>query len=115
MNKNLLKVNKNNLDVFIDLKYASNDNVTKKKIYLSKNCFIHKIAYEHLCLAVEIAKKIGFRIKIFDAYRPVYVQKKLWEFLPDPRFIVPPIKGSPHSRGVAIDLTLVDLNDNYLN
>jgi D-alanyl-D-alanine dipeptidase len=31
----------------------------------------------------------------------------LWETLPDPNFIAPPKKGSPHSRGVAIDLTLI--------
>ncbi len=115
MNKNLVKVNKNNLDVLIDLKYASDNNVTKEKIFFSDDCFIHKIAFEHLCIAIEMAKKIGLRIKIFDAYRPVYVQEKLWEFLPDPQFIAPPSKGSPHSRGVAIDLTLVDLNGDELD
>ena len=52
------------------------------------------------------SKKIGLKLKIFDAYRPVYVQKTLWEFLPDSNFIAPPHKGSPHSRGVAVDLTL---------
>ena len=77
-------------------------------MFLSKECFIHKVAYEHLDLAVQIAKKQHLKIKIFDAYRPVYVQEKLWECLPDPNFIAPPDKGSPHSRGVAIDLTLVN-------
>ena len=73
-------------------------------MFLSNECYIHKIAYEHLDLAVQIAKKKqNLKIKIFDAYRPVYVQKKLWECLPDPNFIAPPDKGSPHSRGVAID------------
>ena len=109
MNKNLIKVNKKELDVDIDLKYASIDNFTNSTILKSKVCFIHKVAFEHLTLAVNIAKKIGLRLKIFDAYRPVYVQKKLWECLPDPNFIVPPKRGSPHSRGVAVDLTLIDL------
>ena len=107
MNQNFIKVNQNQLDVDIDLRYASKNNFTGNKIYFSKSCFLHKIAYEHLCKAVDIAKKIGFKIKIFDAYRPTYVQKKLWETLPDPSFIAPPKKGSPHSRGVAIDLTLL--------
>ena len=107
MNQNFIKVNQNQLDVDIDLRYASKNNFTGDKIYFSESCFLHKIAYEHLCQAVDIAKKIGFRIKIFDAYRPTYVQKKLWETLPDPNFIAPPKKGSPHSRGVAIDLTLL--------
>ena len=34
-------------------------------------------------------------------------KKKLWDTLPDPNFIAPPNKGSPHSRGIAIDITLI--------
>ena len=110
MNRNLIKLNKNKLEVLIDLRYSTSNNFTKEKVFFSEECFIHEVAYEHLDLAVQIAKKQDLTFKIFDAYRPVYVQKKLWEFLPDPNFIAPPKKGSPHSRGVAIDLTLVDLN-----
>ncbi len=110
MNQNLVKVNKKNIGVSIDLRYATRNNFTKNKIYFSDQCYIHKVAYEHLHLAVEIAKKQNLYIKIFDAYRPVYVQEKLWDCLPDPNFIAPPDKGSPHSRGVAIDLTLLDQN-----
>ena len=107
MNQNFVRVSQNQLDVDIDLRYASKNNFTGNKIYLSESCFLHKIAFEHLCIAVDIAKKIGLKIKIFDAYRPTYVQKKLWDTLPDPSFIAPPKKGSPHSRGVAIDITLI--------
>ena len=106
MNENFIKVNENNLDLIIDLRYASENNFTKKRIFFSDHCLLHKVAFEHLRMAVEIAKKIGLKLKIFDAYRPVYVQKTLWEFLPDSNFIAPPHKGSPHSRGVAVDLTL---------
>ena len=107
MNENFIKVNQNNLDVVVDLRYSSNNNFTKKKVSSMDSCFLHKVAYEHLCRSVEICKKIGFKLKIFDAYRPVYVQKKLWDFHPDPNFLSHPKKGSPHSRGVAIDLTLI--------
>ena len=75
MNQNFIKVNQNQLDVDIDLRYASANNFTGSKIYFSESCFIHKIAFEHLCKAVDIAKKIGLKLKIFDAYRPTYVQK----------------------------------------
>ena len=115
MNQNLVKVNKKKLEVLIDLRYPTSNNFTNEKVSLLNECFIHKIAYEHLELAVKIAKRQNLIIKIFDAYRPVYVQKKLWDFLPDSTFIAPPSKGSPHSRGVAIDLTLVDLNGNELD
>ena len=115
MKHNYIKVNENNLGVLIDLRYASNNNFTKKKVFFENNCYLHEIAFEHLCKAIEISEKIGLKIKIFDAYRPVYVQKKLWECLPNSEFIAPPSKGSPHSRGVAIDLTLVDDNGKDLD
>ena len=54
------------------------------------------------------------KIKIFDAYRPVEAQWKLWDHTPNPDFIADPKKGSPHSRGVAIDLTLIDDNEKEL-
>ena len=86
--------------------YSDDESFTNSIILKSEAYFIHKVAFEHLILAINIAKKIGLRLKVFDAYRPVYVQKALWDKLPDPNFIAPPDKGSPHSRGVAIDLTL---------
>ena len=115
MKTNLVKLNIEKNDFIFDLRYATNNNFTKKILYKSKDCFIHKIAFEHLCIAQKIAEKIGLKLKIFDAYRPVYVQEKLWEILPNANFIAPPEKGSPHSRGVAIDLTLVDNKGKELN
>jgi len=48
------------------------------------------------------------RFKIFDAFRPSEAQWALWNFRPDPDFLADPRRGSPHSRGVAVDLTLID-------
>ena len=75
MKNNLVNVNENNTDVIIELRYASKNNFTNQKIFKSNECLIHKIAFEYLCKAVEISRKLGFKLKIFDAYRPVYVQK----------------------------------------
>ena len=115
MKSNLVNLNNKNCDILIDLRYATKNNFTKKVVYKSKECLIHKVAFEHLCLAQEIAKKLGYKLKVFDAFRPVYVQKELWNVLPDSNFIAPPLKGSPHSRGVAVDLTLVDNKNEELD
>ena len=64
MNQNLVKVNKKKLEVLIDLRYSTSNNFTKEKVFLSKECLIHKVAYEHLDLAVQIAKKQNLKIKI---------------------------------------------------
>ena len=115
MNKDLIEIKESEINVLIDLKYSTEDNFTNKVISSNQSCFIHKIAYEHLELAVNIAGKINLKLKIFDAYRPVFVQEKLWDYYPDPNFIVPPSKGSPHSRGVAVDITLTDLGGEQLD
>lgn len=107
----LVKITEEKFDIVIDLKYSTFNNFTSKKIYSNNNLYLNYIALEHLILAIEIAKKVGYRLKIFDGFRPKESQIKLWNCLPNDKFICPPKKGSPHSRGVAVDLTLIDKNN----
>ena len=48
------------------------------------------------------------RFKVFDAFRPAEAQWVLWNHTPDADFLADPRRGSPHSRGVAVDVTLID-------
>ncbi len=96
-------------NVEIDLRYATADNFTGTPVYANRACcYLHEAAAECLQKAVNIAKPLGYRFKIFDAFRPTEAQWKLWKHTPDPDFLADPHKGSPHSRGVAVDLTLID-------
>jgi D-alanyl-D-alanine dipeptidase len=95
-------------DVEIDLRYATADNFTGKPVYARAEPLLHPDAARNLARAVEQAAALGLRLKIFDAFRPSEAQWKLWEFNPDPDFVADPRRGSPHSRGVAVDLTLID-------
>ena len=48
-------------------------------------------------------------LKIWDAYRPVSAQYKLWSICPDPRYVADPANGgSKHCRGNTVDLTIID-------
>lgn len=103
----LVEITPESHDVHIDLKYASADNFTGKPVYRANaKCYLQTDAAATLARAVGLAKTQGYRFTIFDAYRPPEAQWKLWEHTPDPHFLADPRKGSPHSRGVAIDLTL---------
>ncbi len=93
--------------VDIEIKYATSDNFTGKPVYKKGACYLHKDAADCLSKAVNLAKPLGLKFLIFDAYRPSEAQWKLWEHTPNPDFLADPAKGSPHSRGVAIDLTLM--------
>ena len=54
-------------------------------------------------------KARGLGLKIFDAYRPYSVTEKMWRAVKDDRYAADPSKGSAHNRGIAVDLTLINL------
>ncbi|MCA3260670.1 MAG: D-alanyl-D-alanine dipeptidase [Telmatospirillum sp.] len=97
-----------NFDVDVDLRYATADNFTGKPVYANAQAWLHADAANALARAIELAAGLGLRFKIFDAFRPSEAQWALWNFRPDPDFLADPRRGSPHSRGVAVDLTLID-------
>ena len=108
----LVEITEDRYDVSIELAYAKKDNFTGKKIYKHNRCFINKDALPKLLSAICLAKALGYKFKIYDAYRPPLAQEILWKFCPDKNFITPPHIGSPHTRGIAIDLTLMKNNKN---
>ncbi|MGF1594735.1 MAG: D-alanyl-D-alanine dipeptidase [Kiloniellaceae bacterium] len=95
-------------DLDIALAYATPDNVTGKQIYARADAQLHPEAAAALKRAVALAAPLGLRLRIFDAFRPCEAQWQLWQAFPDPEFVADPRVGSNHSRGVAVDLTLVD-------
>jgi D-alanyl-D-alanine dipeptidase len=115
MTHDLILISPNSLDIEIDLRYGSENNFTGKQVYKNSKFYLHKEALEKFKKSIAIASKLGFRFKIFDAYRPTEAQQILWDHTPDPEFLAPPEKGSAHSRGVALDLTLIDKNGTQLD
>lgn len=104
----LVRIAPPEFDVDLALAYATPDNFTGKPIYRRPLCFLHADAAALLRRAIELAGRIGLRIRVYDGFRPSEAQWKLWEHTPDPDYIADPRRGSPHSRGVAVDLTLLD-------
>ncbi len=102
-------------DVDIDLRYATDNNFTEAPVYARADCYLHETAADHLREAIRLTGEIGYRLRIFDAFRPAEAQWKLWNHTPDPDFLADPRRGSPHSRGVAVDLTLLDGDGNELD
>ncbi|NLC38672.1 MAG: D-alanyl-D-alanine dipeptidase [Clostridia bacterium] len=101
--------------IIIDLKYATEDNFLKEKVYDTNRCYALPVLAEKLDAAQKLLEKDGLGLKVFDCFRPVAVQKKMWELVPDSRYVANPYKkGSNHNRGVAVDLTIVDKDGNEL-
>jgi len=102
--------------ILIDVRYATENNFTGQRLYEIAKVYLIKKAAEALVKANKYLKeKYNLRLKVYDGYRPLSVQKKMWAIMPDERYVANPIKGSRHNRGCAVDLTLVDSFGNELD
>jgi D-alanyl-D-alanine dipeptidase len=102
-------------DFVYDMKYAATDNFLKAKVYDCAECYLRYKTVKALILANKRFMAKGFKIKLFDCYRPLDIQKRMWAIVPNPQYVANPAKGSIHNRGGAVDLTLVDLNGKELD
>ncbi|KAA1242402.1 M15 family metallopeptidase [Aquimarina sp. RZ0] len=99
----------------LDMKYATDDNFLKKAVYSCEKCYVRGIVAKALIEANRDFRKQGYRMKLFDCYRPHSVQKKMWEIFPNPGYVADPKGGSIHNKGAAVDITLTDQNGNELS
>lgn len=104
----LIEITERAFNVEIDLAYAGANNFTGRTIYTRADCYLHADTAALLARAVALADPLGLRLRILDAFRPAEAQWRLWHHLPDPAYIADPVRGSPHSMGAAVDLTLID-------
>jgi D-alanyl-D-alanine dipeptidase len=97
-------------DFVYDMKYATEDNFLKAKVYDCAECFLRLKTVKALIAANNDFIKRGYKIKLYDCYRPLSIQKKMWEIVSDPKYVADPKKGSIHNRGGAVDISIVDAN-----
>ena len=94
-------------DAVLDVRYATADNFLKRPVYPFAAVFIRQSVAKRLRSAAKGLRSRGLRLKFYDGYRPLSVQKEMWALFPDPRFVADPKRGSMHNRGGAVDLSLV--------
>ncbi len=94
--------------ITLDIRYATANNFTHTVLYPAPIAKLRRVAAESLSAVQHDVRAQGMCLKIYDAYRPLSIQRKLWAIVPDENFVANPQKGSRHNRGAAVDLTLVD-------
>lgn len=116
---NLVRLIELDSDFIIDLRYAGTENFTGQKVYTSEECWMDRHTAEILIKAKNIFKEEGYRVKVWDAYRPISVQAKFWEIMPDNNFVARPpdmriLKSfrATHMNGLCVDVTLTDIDGN---
>ncbi len=98
-----------------DLKYATADNFLKEVVYDCAECYLRLKTVKALIVASELFEKDGYKIKLFDCYRSLDVQRKMWKIVNNPSYVANPKTGSVHNRGKAVDLTVVDAEGDELD
>lgn len=104
----LIDLAETNLPLEFEIAYARPDNFVGRVIYKRARALLHPDAVEKLETAITLAGRLGYRFRVYDAYRPIEAQWALWHATEDKTYVADPRRGGPHTRGVAIDLTLLD-------
>ncbi len=104
-------------DFEFDLRYATDNNFMEKAVYPCGDCWLRYEAALAIVEAQKSLQKQGYSLLLYDCYRPLSVQKFMWEVYPNPMYVANPHKGigSIHNRGGAVDLTVIDSNGQALD
>jgi D-alanyl-D-alanine dipeptidase len=99
-------------DAVLDLRYATADNFLKRPLYpQGARCLLRGEAAEALVVAASALRAQGYRLRLYDCYRPASVQKVMFEAFPHVGYVADPARGgSVHNRAAAVDLGLVALD-----
>jgi zinc D-Ala-D-Ala dipeptidase len=110
-NMKMVDLKKTIPNIVLDLRYATTNNFMKRIMYTEQPSytFLRLPAAKALFKVQQELNKMGYGLKIFDAYRPYFVTQKFWELVHDDRYVANPAKGSGHNRGIAVDLSIINL------
>ena len=92
----------------VELRYSTADNFFQRALYpKGARCLLLRPVAARLARAAEDVARHGYRLKVWDCYRPLAVQWEMWERLPKRGYVADPRTGSHHKRGAAVDVTLL--------
>ena len=93
----------------LEIRYASPYNFMQEVLYPRPQALLRcPVALALQQVQRDLAAE-GLGLKVWDAYRPPAVQQRMWERIRDPRYVSDPAQnGGRHTRGTAVDVTLVD-------
>ncbi len=99
----------------IDLKYATNENISGVVIYKFTDAYLRYGTVKKIEKVQNALLEKGYSLKIWDGFRPIEAQFALWEAYPNSAYVANPNTGySSHSRGNTVDVTIVDIHGDEL-
>lgn len=110
-----VKIDLVDLQIINQMVYATDQNFTHQIIYPCAACYLrNEVAYS-LIKVQALAMKQKLRLIVFDCYRPLKYQQKMFDLVQDPNYVANPQKGSKHNRGTAVDVGLADMDGHALD
>ncbi len=92
-----------------EVRYATRQNFTGEVLYGLPRLWLQRDAAIALSRVQQRLQESGLGLKVYDAYRPFSVQQKMWDLVRDDRYVSNPAKNrGRHTRGTAVDVTLID-------
>jgi len=107
--KKLVDIKRSIPGLVIDLRYATASNFTHTVLYHHPQVYLRKQPADALRQVQDELHRRGLALKVYDAFRPFSVTCRIWHLVPDRRYAANPRKGSNHNRGLAVDVTIVDI------
>ena len=95
----------------LDIRYATTHNFMGRALYPQARAFLQRPAAEALTQVNAELRPLGYRLLVFDGYRPWRITKMMWDSTPPEKreFVADPKRGSRHNRGCAVDVSLCSL------
>lgn len=101
--------------VLEEIRYATRCNFTGQALYPFPSAWVHRDLIAPLAAVQSELAKEGLCLKLYDGYRPLSVQRKMWDLVRDERYVSnPAVNRGRHTRGTAVDVTLVGRMGNEL-
>jgi D-alanyl-D-alanine dipeptidase len=94
-------------DAVLDIRYATAQNFLGRKLYPVARCLLRRPVAEQLARAAQRLRARGYRLRLWDCYRPRAIQWEVWRSRPQRGYVADPRWGSNHNRGAAVDLSLL--------
>ena len=101
-------------EIEVDIRYAGTDNFAGRRLYVDIDCaWLRRPAARGLQHAAQwlAMMRPGYRLLVLDALRPQRVQESIWADVRDTpmaAYFADPVRGSIHSFGMAVDVTMLN-------
>ena len=99
-------------DVIVSMQLSTPETTIKEPFYDRNLCLVQYDLLPKMLEAIELLRRDGYTMVIYDAYRPTSVQQRWFDVVRQHKWVADPSRGmgGVHDRGTALDISIIDRN-----